>query len=112
HPRTVESPWGSTGAEARRREPRTLVDGDRELTAVDVLRQRAGRFELALTTRPAGESTPLELDAAQQAALLAEGVLRTATPTEGRDGAEIWRIAGPLLRDGALAGGVQGGFPR
>ena len=105
--RTVESLWGRTGAEALRRKLQTLVDGDRELTAVDVLRQRAGRFELALTTRPAGESTPLELDAAQQAALLAEGVLRTATPTEGRDGAEIWRIAGPLVRDGALAGAVQ-----
>src|SRR5207247_408145 len=33
--RTVESLWGRTGAEALRRKLQTLVDGDRELTAVD-----------------------------------------------------------------------------
>src|SRR5438876_233680 len=45
---TVESLWGRTGAGALRRELQTLVAGDRELTAVDVLLRRAGRFEPAL----------------------------------------------------------------
>src|SRR5256712_670099 len=102
---TVESLWGRTGAGALRRELQTLVAGDRELTAVDVLLRREGRFEPALTTRPAGEVAPLDLDPAHEAILLAKGSVRTAT--ERRDGAVIWRIASPLMHDGALAGVVQ-----
>src|SRR5206468_3507090 len=104
--RTVASLWGRTGAGALRRELQTLVAGDRDLTAVDVLLQRAGRFEPALTTRPAGEAVPpLELDPAHEGILLAMGAVRTAT--ERREGAVIWRIASPMMRDGALEGVVQ-----
>ena len=103
--RTVGSLWGRTGAGALRRELQTLVAGDRELTAVDVLLRREGRFEPALTTRRAGEVAPLDLDPAHEAILLAKGSVRTAT--ERRDGAVIWRIASPLMHDGALAGVVQ-----
>src|SRR3989442_1912748 len=104
--RTVASLWGRTGAGALRRELQTLVEGDRDLTAVDVLLRRAGRFEPALTTRPAGEAVPpLELDPAHEGILLAMGALRTAT--ERREGAVILRIASPMMRDGALEGVVQ-----
>ena len=103
--RTVGSLWGRTGAGALRRELQTLVAGDRELTAVDVLLRREGRFEPALTTRRAGEVAPLDLDPAHEAILLAKGSVRTAT--ERRDGAVIWRIASPLMQDGALAGVVE-----
>ncbi len=104
--RTVASLWGRTGAGALRRELQTLVAGDRDLTAVDVLLRRAGRFEPALTTRPAGEAVPpLELDPAHEGILLAMGAVRTAT--ERREGAVIWRIASPMMRDGALEGVVQ-----
>src|SRR3989442_15718469 len=50
--RTVASLWGRTGAGALRRELQTLVVGDRELTAVDVLLRRGGRLAPALTPRP------------------------------------------------------------
>src|SRR5438093_295420 len=97
---------GRTGAGALRRELQTLVEGDRDLTAVDVLLRRADRFEPALTTRPAGEAVPpLELDPAREGTLLAMGAVRTAT--ERREGAVIWRIASPMMRDGALEGVVQ-----
>src|SRR5439155_7018 len=70
--RTVASLWGRTGVGALRRELQTLVVGDRDLTAVDVLLRRADRFEPALTTRPAGEAVPpLELDAVHERILLA-----------------------------------------
>src|SRR5439155_1054627 len=98
--------WGRAGAGALRRKLPTLVAGDRDLTAVVVLLQRAGRFEPALTTRPAGEAVPpLELDPAHEGILLAMGAVRTAT--ERREGAVIWRIASPMMRDGALEGVVQ-----
>jgi len=103
--RTVDSLWGQTGREALRRALETLVAGDRELTAIDVLWRRDGRFEPALTTRPAGEAPPLELDSVAQARLLATGSVRTAT--ERRDGAVVWRMASPLVRDGMLVGAVQ-----
>src|SRR5207245_2460183 len=62
--------------------------------------------EPGLTTRPAGEAVPpLELDPAHEGTLLAVGAVRTAT--ERREGAVIWRIASPMMRDGALEGVVQ-----
>ena len=103
--RTVGSLWGRTDGEALRQELETLVEGDRELTAIDVLLRRAGRFELALTTRPAGEPVPFELDPTQEARLLARGSMRTAT--ERRSGAVIWRMASPVVRDGMFIGAVQ-----
>ena len=107
--RTVESLWGRTGPRALRRELQTMVAGDRELTAVDVLLRRADGFEPVLTTRRAGETVPrLELDAAHERVLLAKGAVRTAT--ERRHGAVFWRIASPLIHDGALAGVVHTEF--
>jgi two-component system NtrC family sensor kinase len=106
--RTVDSLWGRTGTETLRREFETLVEGDRELTAIDVLRRREGRFEVVLTTRPPGEAAPPELAPALEAQLLAQGAVRTAT--ERRADAVIWRIAGPVVRDGALVGAVQAEF--
>src|SRR5436309_3556466 len=55
---------------------------------------------------PAGEAVPpLVLDPAHEGILLAKGAVRTAT--ERREGAVIWRIASPMMRDRALEGVVQ-----
>src|SRR5262245_2403925 len=54
--RTVDSLWGRTGAEGFKRELRAIVEGDREVTAIDVLRWRGGRLVKANTRRPPAEA--------------------------------------------------------
>ncbi len=102
---TVDSLWGQAGTETLHRELETLVEGDRELTAIDVLRRHDGRFEPVLTTREGATLPPLVLDAAQEARLLGGGSVRTATERRGDE--VLWRMAGPLKREGGLAGVVQ-----
>ena len=102
--RTVDSLWGRTGSEGFRRELSAIVQGDREVTQIDVLRWRAGHFEPVVTTRPpaeVGEAVPSP--AAQQA--LREGLVRTDATT--RSGETAWRMAMPVSRGGVLVGATQ-----
>jgi signal transduction histidine kinase len=101
--RTIDSLWGHTGTEALRRELRALVEGDRELTAIDVFRRRGGRFDRLVTTRPQSEEGGLSADQAEK--LLTEGLVRIDLPAH--DGSTSWRMAMPLWRGSELAGAMQ-----
>src|SRR5690349_2395447 len=102
--RTVDSLWGRTGIEGFRRELNAIVQGDREVTQIDVLRWRAGRFEPVVTTRPAAEvGDAVPSPAAQQA--LREGRVRVDATT--RSGETAWRMTMPVSRGGVLVGATQ-----
>ena len=103
--RTIDSLWAHTGTETLRRELRAIVDGDRELTAIDVFRQRAGRFEKLITTRTGPDTGKAALNTEQTEKLLTAGVVRIDVP--GQDGNTIWRMAMPLWRGEELAGAMQ-----
>jgi two-component system, NtrC family, sensor kinase len=106
--RTVDSLLGRTGTEALRRELVAIVEGDRELTAIDVLKRRAGRFESVLTTRPPSESAAASLSPSAEALILRDGFAQVDVP--GHDGAITWRMAMPVVRGGAVVGAMQVDF--
>src|SRR5262245_28309437 len=103
--RTVDSLWGRTGVEGFRRELKAIVEGDREVTAIDVLRWRGGRLTPAITTRPLAEAEQATLSPAAQEAMLRDGVVRVALT--GRDGGTTWRMAMPVTRAGLYVGATQ-----
>jgi len=102
--RTVDSLWGRTGAEGFRRELNAIVQGDREVTQIDVLRWREGQFQTAITTRPSAEVADAVPSATMQQALR-EGQVRTESTTRGGEAA--WRMAMPVTRRGVLVGATQ-----
>ncbi len=103
--RTVDSLWGRTGVEGFRRELKAMVEGDREVTAIDVLRWRGGRLEPTITTRTPREASEAGLAPADEATLLRDGFVRV--DLIGRDGGTTWRMAMPVARGGGLVGAVQ-----
>jgi signal transduction histidine kinase len=102
--RTVDSLWGRTGAEGFRRELNAIVQGDREVTQIDVLRWREGQFQTAITTRPSAEVAESVPSATMQQALR-EGQVRTEATIRGGEAA--WRMAMPVTRRGVLVGATQ-----
>ena len=102
--RTVDSLWGRTGAEGFRRELNAIVQGDREVTQIDVLRFRDGQFQTAVTTRPAAEIADAVPSPTMQQALR-EGQVRTESTIRGGEAA--WRMAMPVARRGVLVGATQ-----
>jgi two-component system, NtrC family, sensor kinase len=103
--RTVDSLWGRTGVEGFRRELKAIVEGDREVTAIDVLRWRDRSLEPVITTRPPAEAAQAKLSAAAQETMLREGLVRVELTT--RDGGKAWRMAMPVARGGVLVGATQ-----
>ena len=103
--RAIDSLWTHAGTETLRRELRAIVDGDRELTAIDLFRQRAGRFDRLITTRTGADTGKAALGTEQTEKLLTDGVVRTDLP--GQDGSTSWRMAMPLWRGGELVGAMQ-----
>jgi two-component system NtrC family sensor kinase len=101
--RTIDSLWAHTGTEALRRELRAIVEGDRELTAIDVFRRRGGRFDGLVTTR--SDPADAALSAAQAEAILRDGFVRIDLPAQ--DGNPTWRMAMPLWRGEELVGAMQ-----
>jgi two-component system, NtrC family, sensor kinase len=99
--RTVDSLLGHTGAEALRREFTAIVEGDRELTAIDVLRLREGRLEPFITTRPPTEAAAT-LDPEAESTLMREGFARVEVRSS--DGTASWRMATPIMRAGRMVG--------
>src|SRR5262249_25689832 len=89
--RTVDSLWGRTGVEGFRRELKAIVEGDREVTAIDVLRWRDRSLEPVITTRPPAEAAQAKLSPAAQETMLREGLVRVELTT--RDGGKAWRMA-------------------
>ena len=103
--RTVDSLLSHTGTEALRRELAAIVEGDRELTAIDVLRWRDGRFEPFITTRAPAEGRTPKLEPDAESTLLRDGFVRVEVP--GHDGTPSWRMAMPVLRSGRLVGATD-----
>ena len=103
--RTVDSLLGRTGMEPLRRELHAIVEGDREVTAIDILRWREGRFEPVITTRPPNEAGEVTLGAETEARLVRDGFVQLELP--GRDGAVTWRMAMPVRRRNVLVGAMQ-----
>ena len=101
--RTVDSLLAHTGTESLRRELKAIVEGDREVTAIDVLRWRGGRFEPFITTR-APTDAPATFNADAESTLLREGFLRLDAPAHG---AVSWRMATPVTRAGRIVGATE-----
>ncbi len=102
--RTIDSLWAHTGMEALRRELAAIVDGDRDVTAIDVFRRRGDRFDPVVTTRTGDEASQAVLTPGQVEKLLKEGFVRIDLPAP--DGIR-WRMAMPLWRGEALVGAMQ-----
>jgi signal transduction histidine kinase len=103
--RTVDSLIGRTGTEGLRRELHAIVEGDREVTAIDILRRRNGRFEPVLSTRPTAEAGDARLPDELDARVLSEGLARM--DDRAHDGTPIWRMAMPIVRGNVAVGAVQ-----
>jgi two-component system, NtrC family, sensor kinase len=100
---TVDSLWSRSDADTLAHKLATLVEGSRDVLAIDVYRLDSKVFELALTTR--GAESPPVIDAAQMAQLVRDGILTARV--RGPDGADIWRLAMPLQRAGTVVGAAQ-----
>ena len=83
----------------------TLVEGDREVKAIDVFRVHDGVAEVAATTRDTPDADADTLTSEQLTWLSRRSVLVSALPSSGRG--RRWRIAVPLRRDGVMIGAAQ-----
>ncbi len=98
--RTVASLWGRTEGGHLRRELEAIAEGDRDITAIDIFTLDAEGARLAVTTRDAPtDAPPLGADVV---ARLRDR--QTATTATAEGGADAWRVAMPLVRDGAVVG--------
>jgi len=100
---TVDSLWGRSDADTLAHKLAALVEGSRDVLAIDVYRVDSKGSEVALTTR--GAESPPAVDAAQMAQLVREGILTTRL--RGPDGADVWRLVMPLQRSGTVVGAAQ-----
>jgi two-component system NtrC family sensor kinase len=103
--RTVDSLWGRTAADDLRHGLVAMVEGDREITAIDIFRIVGGKAEVALSTRPSAEEaggmlTPNELERVN-AHDIGNATLPGHSPEDG------WRMAIPLERQGSIVGAAQ-----
>ena len=100
---TVDSLWGRSDPEALAHKLTAMVEGSRDVVAIDLFRLNGELPEVVLTTR--GAEAPPALSAGQARQLAREGSLSTRLP--GPDGADIWRVAMRLRRAGTVIGAAQ-----
>ena len=100
---TVDSLWGRSDADTLAHKLAALVEGSRDVLAIDVYRIDSKVSQVALTTR-SGETPPV-IDAEQMAQLVREGILTTRV--RGPDGADVWRLTMALQRSGTVVGAAQ-----
>jgi two-component system NtrC family sensor kinase len=100
----VGSLWDGATPEQLRERLGTLVAGDREVSAIDVVQFDGGRAALEASTRPAPLRAAVMPNAQQVAALRQD---EPARPLLLHATADIWRLGLPLSRDGAVVGAVQ-----
>ncbi|HZR80843.1 MAG TPA: ATP-binding protein [Candidatus Binatia bacterium] len=103
--RTIDSLWGRSDSETLAEELHALVDGDRDLTAIDVFGRRNEGFALDLTTRTGAGIPRGALRPEEERKLLSDGFVDVARSAP--DGIVTWRMAVPLSRDGAVVGAAQ-----
>jgi two-component system NtrC family sensor kinase len=103
--RTVDSLIGRRGSEGLRRELYAIVEGDREVTAIDILHLRGERFEPVLTTRPPADTADARLPAEVESRIAGESFARV--DQRAHDGTPIWRMAAPIVRGSTVVGAIQ-----
>jgi signal transduction histidine kinase len=103
--RAIGSMWEHTETRGLRDELQAIVDGDREITAIEIFRFRNQAAEIEVSAREVGAASTPTLAAAQVAQLLENQSLTESLPDTG--GVERVRITVPLQRDGAVVGAAQ-----
>jgi signal transduction histidine kinase len=98
--RTVDSLWGRTEARVLHDELAAIVEGDREIVAIDIFRLNRGVPELDISAHETGGPPATTLTAPEVAELSAKGPVTKSLPD--LDGTERLRIAVPLRRAGAV----------
>ncbi|MDX2169244.1 MAG: ATP-binding protein [Deltaproteobacteria bacterium] len=100
----VDSLWDGATPQQLNERLGTLVAGDREVSAIDVVSFDAGRAALAASTRSPTQRAAALPDARQVAALRADAAPH---PLLLHASADTWRLGLPLWRHGAVVGAVQ-----
>src|SRR5262249_38897006 len=103
--RTVDSLWGRTDPQDLGRMLATIVEGDREITALDIFQFRGRTAEIALSTRKDEEKSDALLNADQVQRLISNAIV--TVPVSDANGNGGWRWAVPLERQGRVEGAVQ-----
>jgi hypothetical protein len=103
--RTIHSLWDHAEIGDLRRDIETVKQGDREIAAIDIFDIDRGSATLVLTTRDQHDAgtailTPDELDH-----VLHASIATAPLPASSSDAG--WRLALPLVRNGAVLGAAQ-----
>jgi signal transduction histidine kinase len=97
---TVDALWGRSEPGVFSNTVATLVDADREITAIDLFRLHDDEAQLVLTTRRDG--TRPAIPGSGEVRLLTSGTPITTLVRGAR--ADVYRVGLPLRRDGAVVG--------
>jgi two-component system NtrC family sensor kinase len=104
--RTVHSLWErTTNPNDLRHALATIVEGDREITAIDIFNIEAGQASLAVTSRQHSDEGNAELTARELERVNAHDVGNANLPGHTKD--DGWRMAIPLEHNGGIAGAAQ-----
>jgi signal transduction histidine kinase len=102
--RTADWLWGRTDPLELRERLVTVVNGDREIDAIDILRFDGEISTLEITTRNQG-ARQLELSPAEVTRLSANEIL--SVPEDDLEGVRRMRLIVPIRRDGSVRGAAQ-----